>query len=113
MISADRYLANRVVPGTRCTITGVYSIYQQKGNKRSQNAAVAIRNPYIRAVGIHTDIDHTTKGNAVFTAEEEQEFLEMSRRSLRPLYSTLHLWKRGYQESHRLLTHGRLQEDSA
>jgi DNA replication licensing factor MCM5 len=41
---------------------------------------VAIRNPYIRAVGIHTDVDHTTKGNAVFTAEEEQEFLEMSRR---------------------------------
>jgi DNA replication licensing factor MCM5 len=80
MISADRYLANRVVPGTRCTITGVYSIYQQKGSKRQGNAAVAIRNPYIRAVGIHTDIDHTTKGNAVFTAEEEQEFLEMSRR---------------------------------
>jgi DNA replication licensing factor MCM5 len=80
MISADRYLANRVVPGTRCTITGVFSIYQQKGNKRAGNAAVAIRNPYIRAVGIHTDVDHTTKGNAVFTAEEEQEFLEMSRR---------------------------------
>lgn len=80
MISADRYLANRVVPGTRCTITGVFSIYQQKGSKKSQSAAVAIRNPYIRAVGIHTDVDHTTKGNAVFTAEEEQEFLEMSRR---------------------------------
>jgi len=80
MISADRYLANRVVPGTRCTITGVYSIYQQKGSRRQGNAAVAIRNPYIRAVGIHTAVDHTTKGNAVFTAEEEQEFLEMSRR---------------------------------
>ncbi|KAH7413568.1 MCM2/3/5 family-domain-containing protein [Phaeosphaeria sp. MPI-PUGE-AT-0046c] len=80
MISADRYLANRVVPGTRCTITGVFSIYQQKGSKRAGNAAVALRNPYIRAVGIHTDVDHTAKGNAVFTAEEEQEFLEMSRR---------------------------------
>ncbi|PSN74769.1 DNA replication licensing factor mcm5 [Corynespora cassiicola Philippines] len=78
MISADRYLANRVVPGTRCTIMGVFSIYQQKGNKK--NAAVAIRTPYIRAVGIHADVDHTTKGNAVFTEEEEQEFLEMSRR---------------------------------
>ncbi|KAF1918938.1 MCM2/3/5 family-domain-containing protein [Ampelomyces quisqualis] len=80
MISADRYLANRVVPGTRCTITGVFSIYQQKGSKRSGNTAVAIRNPYVRAVGIHTDVDHTTKGSAVFSAEEEQEFLEMSRR---------------------------------
>lgn len=80
MISADRYLANRVVPGTRCTVMGIFSIYQQKGSKRSQNAAVAIRNPYIRAVGIHADVDHTAKGGVTFTEEEEQEFLEMSRR---------------------------------
>ncbi|ORY19145.1 DNA replication licensing factor mcm5 [Clohesyomyces aquaticus] len=80
MISADRYLTNRVVPGSRCTIMGVFSIYQQKGSKKSQNAAVAIRNPYIRAVGIHAEVDHTMKGNAIFTEEEEQEFLEMSRR---------------------------------
>ena len=80
MISADRYLANRVVPGTRCTVMGIFDIYQQKGSKKSSSAAVAIRNPYIRAVGIHADVDHTNKGNAVFTEEEEQEFLEMSRR---------------------------------
>ncbi|KAF2733362.1 MCM-domain-containing protein [Polyplosphaeria fusca] len=80
MISADRYLANRVVPGTRCTVMGVFSIYQAKASKRSQNAAVALRNPYIRAVGIHADVDHTMKGSAIFTEEEEQEFLEMSRR---------------------------------
>ncbi|KAL1799268.1 hypothetical protein ACET3X_003305 [Alternaria dauci] len=80
MISADRYLANRVVPGTRCSVMGVFSIYQQKGSKRAGNAAVAIRNPYIRAVGIHAEVDHGSKGNAVFTEEEEQEFLEMSRR---------------------------------
>jgi DNA replication licensing factor MCM5 len=80
MISADRYLTNRVVPGSRCTITGVFSIFQQKGSKNSQGAAVAIRNPYIRTVGIHAEVDHSNKGNAVFTEEEEQEFLEMSRR---------------------------------
>ena len=84
MITSDRYLTNRVVPGTRCTVMGVFSIYQQKG--RSQNAAVAIRNPYIRAVGIHADVDHTSKSNATFSEEEEQEFLEMSRRP--DLYET-------------------------
>ncbi|KAL1850292.1 minichromosome maintenance protein 5 [Paecilomyces lecythidis] len=78
LVSADRYLANRVVPGSRCTVMGVFSIYQSKGGR--SNAAVAIRNPYVRAVGISSDVDHTTKGNAVFTEEEEQEFLEMSRR---------------------------------
>ncbi|KAJ5381939.1 DNA replication licensing factor mcm5 [Penicillium cataractarum] len=78
LISADRYLANRVVPGSRCTVMGIFSIYQAKGGKKE--AAVAIRNPYLRAVGINTDVDQTAKGNAVFSEEEEQEFLELSRR---------------------------------
>ncbi|EON63035.1 DNA replication licensing factor mcm5 [Coniosporium apollinis CBS 100218] len=80
LISADRYLTNRVVPGSRCTVMGVFSIYQAKGSKGNKGGAVAIRNPYLRAVGIHSDVDHTMKGNAIFTEEEEQEFLEMSRR---------------------------------
>ena len=80
LISADRYLANRVVPGTRCTIVGVFSIYQSKGAKTSSASAAAIRNPYIRAVGIDSDLDHTIKGNALFSDAEEQEFLELSRR---------------------------------
>ncbi|KAH7169717.1 DNA replication licensing factor mcm5 [Fusarium flagelliforme] len=49
LISADRYLTNRVVPGSR-------------------------------AVGIRSDIDQAAKGNATFSEEEEQGFLEMSRR---------------------------------
>ncbi|KAL1959949.1 hypothetical protein VTO42DRAFT_617 [Malbranchea cinnamomea] len=80
LVSADRYLANRVVPGTRCTVMGVFSIYQSKGGKKSANSAPAIRNPYVRAVGITSDIDQTIKGQGIFTEEEEQEFLEMSRR---------------------------------
>ncbi|KAJ5919618.1 DNA replication licensing factor Mcm5 [Penicillium verhagenii] len=78
LISADRYLANRVVPGSRCTVMGIFSIYQAKGVKK--DAAVAIRNPYLRAVGLNTDVDQTAKGNSVFSEEEEQEFLELSRR---------------------------------
>jgi len=78
LISADRYLTNKVVPGSRCTVMGVFSIYQSKGSKG--NKAVALRNPYLRAVGIQADVDHTMKGHATFTEEEEQEFLELSRR---------------------------------
>jgi len=81
LISADRYLTNRVVPGSRCTIMGIFSIYQSKGSKNSKTGgAVAIRTPYLRAVGIRTDMDSTAKGSNVFTEEEEQEFLELSRR---------------------------------
>lgn len=78
LLSADRYLANRVVPGSRCTVMGIFDIYQSKGGKGA-GAAVAIRNPYIRLVGIQTEVDHASKGNIVFSEEEEQEFLEMAR----------------------------------
>ncbi|KAH7033402.1 MCM2/3/5 family-domain-containing protein [Microdochium trichocladiopsis] len=81
LISADRYLTNRVVPGSRCTIMGIFSIYQNKASKNSSTGgAVAIRTPYLRAVGIHTDVDTAAKGTQNYTEEEEQEFLEMSRR---------------------------------
>ncbi|KAH0848120.1 hypothetical protein AYO21_07045 [Fonsecaea monophora] len=76
-VSADRYLTNRVVPGSRCTVMGVFSIYQQnKGSKK--DSAVALRQPYLRAVGIQTDVDHSATG-ASFSDEEVQEFEEMSR----------------------------------
>ncbi|KAK3944968.1 DNA replication licensing factor mcm5 [Diplogelasinospora grovesii] len=80
LISADRYLTNRVVPGSRCTVMGIFSIYQNKASKNSTSGAVAIRTPYLRAAGIQTDIDSTAKGQAIFSEEEEQEFLELSRR---------------------------------
>ena len=79
LVSADRYLTNKVVPGSRCTVMGIFSIYQSKGTK-GPGAAVAIRNPYIRLVGIQADVDHTAKGSAIFSEEEEQEFLELSRK---------------------------------
>ncbi|KAH6686362.1 MCM2/3/5 family protein [Plectosphaerella plurivora] len=81
LVSADRYLTNRVVPGSRCTIMGVFSIYQNKASKNSATSgAVAIRTPYLRAVGIQTDTDQTARGLSIFSDEEEQQFLEMSRR---------------------------------
>jgi len=78
LLSADRYLTNRVIPGSRCTVIGIFSIYQSKGGK-GPSSAVAIRSPYLRVVGIQVDVDHTDKGSAIFTEEEEQEFLEISR----------------------------------
>lgn len=79
LLSADRYLTNRVTPGTRCTILGIYSIFQnKKGNKT--DGAVAVRNPYVRVVGLSIDAAGNTKNRPTFTAEEEEEFLELSRR---------------------------------
>lgn len=88
LISADRYLANRVVPGSRCTITGVSSIFPTKASKAATTtSAVAIRTPYLRAVGIDSDVDQTAKGNSTLTEEEEAELLEVSR--MPDLYNVL------------------------
>lgn len=82
LISTERYLTNRVVPGSRCSVTGVFSIYQAhgKGGKGSSGSAVAVRNPYLRAVGLQTDDGHSLKGDISFLDNEEQEFIELSRR---------------------------------
>ncbi|KAK9474798.1 MCM2/3/5 family-domain-containing protein [Dipodascopsis tothii] len=80
VLSCDRYLTNRVIPGSRCTVMGVYSIYQNKTVSRSTGSgAVAIRNPYVRVVGLQVDSDHNYKGGMRFSDEEEEEFLAMSR----------------------------------
>src|SRR4051812_22707359 len=77
MLSSDRYLTNKVVPGTRVVVMGIYSILQSK--TPSQTGAVAIRTPYIRVVGLQVDADSAGRGRRLFTAEEEEEFSRMSR----------------------------------
>ncbi|ODV80692.1 MCM-domain-containing protein [Suhomyces tanzawaensis NRRL Y-17324] len=81
LLQADRYMTNQVVPGTRVTIIGIYSIYQakQKGAGGNMNT-VAIRNPYLKILGIQTEIDNGVHGDGItFTEEEEEEFLKLSR----------------------------------
>ncbi|KAG5455529.1 MAG: MCM2/3/5 family-domain-containing protein [Olpidium bornovanus] len=77
LLSVDRYLTNKVVPGTRTSLLGIYSIFQHKSS-RSQGA-VAIRTPYIRVVGLQVDHDTTGRGRRQFTEAEEEEFIAMSR----------------------------------
>lgn len=77
LLSADRSLTNKVIPGTRCTITGIYSIYHNKA--KDSVGAVAVRNPYIRVLGIQTELEHDNHNNTIFSEEEEEEFLALSR----------------------------------
>lgn len=82
LMTCDRYLTNRVVPGTRVTIVGIYSIYQSKRKNAQGSGGVAIRNPYIKILGIQTDLETSGVWNSMtrFSEEEEEEFLQMSRR---------------------------------
>lgn len=82
-MSCDRYLTNNVVPGTRVTIVGIYSIYNSKkiGAGNDSNGGVAIRTPYIKILGIQKDIDMNVGNHSLnmFSEDEEEEFLNLSR----------------------------------
>jgi len=81
---ADRYLTEKVVPGNRVTITGIFSIRRsgpsKKGNQ--QEAAVGIRKPYIRVIGIHVETTGPgrSSGSIPFTPEDEEEFRRLANR---------------------------------
>lgn len=52
MLSADRALVGAVVPGTRVTVTGVYSVVAPSGRGRGEST---MNTPYIRVVGINIE----------------------------------------------------------
>ncbi|XP_071816407.1 DNA replication licensing factor mcm5-like [Apostichopus japonicus] len=74
----DRDLCERVVPGNRVTVIGVYSIKKAGAvskRTRKDKVAVGIRNPYIRVIGI--EVDTEGQGRSTFapvTPQEEEEF---------------------------------------
>ena len=80
LITVDRFLVNRVTPGSRVTINGIYSIYQssQKGG-----SGVAIRSPFIKVIGIQSEnqnsMDKKTRQTSSFTEAEEQEMIKLSK----------------------------------
>lgn len=62
----DRYLCDKVVPGNRVLILGIYSIKKVskaggKGTGR-EKALVGVRAPYIRVLGISVDGENTNIG---------------------------------------------------
>ncbi|XP_054822131.1 DNA replication licensing factor MCM5 [Prosopis cineraria] len=74
LLSVDRHLVQTVVPGSRLTIMGIYSIYQASNFSAAQKGAVAVRQPYIRVVGMEQANEANSRGPAAFTQEEIEEF---------------------------------------
>lgn len=90
LMSSDRFLTNKCVPGMRVTIFGIYSIYQSKVNNstisNSNNSKpIAIRNPYIKILGIKTDttlFSSTLQSQSLLSTtsiDNENEILKLSK----------------------------------
>lgn len=82
----DRYLCEKVVPGNRVTVTGVFSIKKvarassKRGAGGESKANVGIRAPYLRVVGIkiETEGQGRSGSHVTFTPEEEEFFRHLS-----------------------------------
>uniref|UniRef100_A0A0B7A8Y5 DNA replication licensing factor MCM5 n=1 Tax=Arion vulgaris TaxID=1028688 RepID=A0A0B7A8Y5_9EUPU len=77
----DRYLCDRVVPGNRVTIMGIYSIKKamksSKSNPRDK-VNVGIRQPYFRIVGVQVDTDGSRRSAQALTSAEEDELRRLA-----------------------------------
>jgi DNA replication licensing factor MCM5 len=92
----DRYLCDKIVPGNRVTVTGIYSIKKGSTGKSSlkEKLNIGIRHPYVRVVGIQIDSDGSSTTTASNTSaadgigsnnfitnriEEEEEFRRLAK----------------------------------
>jgi len=78
IITVDRHLAGRFVPGSRVTLLGVHCTMNMAKTNVSV-AANAARQPYIRCVGMSQLSDGSGRASIEFTPEEEEEFAEFAR----------------------------------
>ncbi|KAK5647912.1 hypothetical protein RI129_002804 [Pyrocoelia pectoralis] len=82
----DRYLCEKVVPGNRVHILGVYSIKKvsRPSKKGREKETTGVRVPYMRVIGIQVDGEESHSDNAprkssnIVTAEEEDLFRRMA-----------------------------------
>jgi len=94
----DRYLCDKIVPGNRVTVTGIYSIKRVGAAGKSslkEKLNIGIRQPYLRVIGIQIDSDGSQTTNSQTTQsanngigsssfltnriEEEEEFRRMAK----------------------------------
>lgn len=66
---------NRITPGTRLVVNGVYSIFH--GNQKKGN--VAIRSPYIRVLGIQQEATSSSTRSSNFSEAQERDMLAFAR----------------------------------
>ncbi|WWD16187.1 hypothetical protein CI109_100612 [Kwoniella shandongensis] len=79
MLHAERYLTGRVVPGSRIIATGIYSTFAPSNKSQKTSGAPALRQPYLRILGIEHDTTASTPGSRVFSPEEEEEYQQLAR----------------------------------
>lgn len=74
---SDRFLCERVVPGNRVLVIGIYCIKKYKADRKgSKSKTVGVRAPYVRVVGIQTDSDGIGFSSTMPLASEDENYFQ-------------------------------------
>lgn len=86
ILSVDRALVNKISPGQRLTVFGIYSIMSGKASSSSKQGNASIRTPFMRVLGISdtpsiSNISNstTTRHLSTFSEGEEREMASFAR----------------------------------
>lgn len=87
MLTADRYLVDRITPGTRVSVIGIASLFNSasnsSGGKGGQGGlGSSVRTPYLRVLGMQLDGDTGGGPRALtahFTLQDEEEMQQLAR----------------------------------
>lgn len=77
MLTIDRYLVDRVAPGTRVSVMGISSLFS--GNTQKLSTTAPIKTPYLRVCGIQIETDGGGRASSSYTPQEEEELQRLSR----------------------------------
>ena len=77
-ITANQYLVDSCSPGSRVTIVGVFSVFT-RNSRNEKGSQTALKQSYVRALGIMTEKGPHSRLENAFTPEEEERFLAMAR----------------------------------
>jgi DNA replication licensing factor MCM5 len=84
LLAVDRYLVDKVTPGTRVSVVGTYSIFKSSkgGAKNGANSSGrAVRTPYFKVIGMSVASDGSGVGFTNFSAEDEEKYQHLARGS--------------------------------
>eukprot|EP01135_Chromosphaera_perkinsii_P011296 Nk52_evm77s2367 gene=Nk52_evmTU77s2367 len=84
-LCVSRYLCDTVVPGTRVTVLGIYSVFNSGGRgggkrgKTKDSSGTSFQTPYVQVLGIKIENKGAGRADTNFSPEEEEEMLRLSR----------------------------------
>lgn len=79
MLSLERYLVDRISPGTRISVIAISSLFNAAGARAKNKLAASVRQPYLRVLGIHVESGGAGRTSTTFSSEEEERLSALAR----------------------------------